>query len=309
MQIAVVGSINTDISIRVPHLPQRHETVVGTGNFELSQGGKGANQAAAAAAAGAHVHMVARVGNDDFGARAVEDLESRGVDCSHVRRTADHSTGLATILLEPDGGNAITVAPGANWALSKDDVRAAEKLFADCGLVMLQLEIPLEAVLETVRIAHRCGAMVMLDPAPAPASVLPCLSQVDVLTPNEPEAEAMTGIAAADEGAPDRMADSLLAAGVRQLVITLGSRGSLIADTEHRVLVPAQRVKALDTTGAGDVFSGFLAAALVQGETLQGAVAMATAAAGIAVTRAGARSDLPALSEVLEAQAALQPGA
>ncbi|MDZ7643018.1 MAG: PfkB family carbohydrate kinase [Woeseiaceae bacterium] len=120
MQIAVVGSINTDISIRVPRMPQRHETVVGSGNFELSHGGKGANQAAAAAAAGAQVHMVGKIGMDDFGARAVEDLESRGIDCRYVQRTADHSTGLATILLEPDGANAITVAPGANAALGAD---------------------------------------------------------------------------------------------------------------------------------------------------------------------------------------------
>lgn len=298
MQIAVVGSINTDISIRVPHLPQRHETVVGRGNFELSQGGKGANQAAAAAAAGARVHMVGKVGRDDFGARAVEDLESRGIDCRYVQRTPDHSTGLATILLEPDGANAITVAPGANAALDTDDIRAAEPLFAECGIVMLQMEIPLETVLEAMRIARRCGAMVMLNPAPAPAAALSRLADVDVLTPNELEAEAMTGIPANGPDAPERIAAALLDAGVRQLVMTLGARGSLVAEAGQCVRVPAHRVDAVDTTGAGDVFSGFLAAALLRGDALQEAVAIATAAAGIAVTRAGARTNLPTLDEV-----------
>lgn len=279
-------------------MPERHETVVGRGNFELSQGGKGANQAAAAAAAGAQVHMVGMVGRDDFGARAVEDLESRGIDCRYVLRTPNHSTGLATILLEPDGANAITVAPGANAALSTDDMRAAEPLFAECGIVMLQLEIPLETVLEAIRIARRCGALVMLNPAPAPAAALSCLADVDVLTPNELEAEAMTGIPADGADAPERAAVALQDAGVRQLVMTLGARGSLVAAAGYCVRVPAHRVDAVDTTGAGDVFSGFLAASLARGDALQDAVAMATAAAGIAVTRPGARSNLPTLTEV-----------
>ena len=304
MDIAVVGSINTDISIRVPHLPQRHETVVGSGNFEVSQGGKGANQAAAAAAAGARVHMVGKVGTDDFGARAIEDLEARGIDCRYVLRTPEHSTGLATILLEPDGANAITVAPGANGALEPADVRAAESLFAECGLVMLQLEIPLATVLETVRLARRRGATVILNPAPAAAGILGCLAEIDLLTPNEPEARAMSGVAAQGEDAPARMADALLGQGVGRVVITLGERGSLVADSTGRSRVAAERLEARDTTGAGDVFNGFLAAALARGEDLHEAVVVATCAAGIAVTRPGARANLPTLEEALAARAA-----
>ncbi|MCC5867266.1 MAG: ribokinase [Gammaproteobacteria bacterium] len=299
MRIAVIGSINTDLSIQVPHFPQRNETVVGHGDYVISQGGKGANQAAAAAAAGAAVYMIGCIGRDDFGGRAIEDLQSMGVDCGAVRRDPDHATGLAAIYIDPAGDNCITVAPGANAALSPADVRAARDLIAACEIVMLQLEVPYETIDEAVRVASEVGTTVMLDPAPAPGRRLSCLAQVDVLTPNEVEAAEMTGISPDSPQACTAVAERLLAEGPRHVILTLGARGCFVASPGQQALVPARVVQAIDTTGAGDVFSGYLACALARSLEMTEAVSIAVAASALSVTRAGARASLPHWDEVL----------
>ncbi len=296
--ITVIGSINTDLTIRVPRFSIRNETVVGTGDYTISQGGKGANQAVTAAATGTPVFMVGKIGQDDFGDRALESLREAGVNCRHVTRTADHATGLATILVDDRGDNSITVAPGANACLSPEDIRAARALIAESHFILLQLEIPLPAVYEAIHIAKETGTQVILDPAPAPHAPLDGLEHVDYLTPNELEAEAMTGLSSQEEGGPEAIVDYLLKLGVKNVALTLGARGSLIANASGRHVIPAHRVTAVDSTGAGDVFTGFLATALIKGQSFEDAAKTASAAAALSVTRPQARANLPTWDEV-----------
>ncbi|MFN3230891.1 MAG: ribokinase [Alphaproteobacteria bacterium] len=298
MQIAVVGSINTDLTIRVPHIAARNETVVGTGNFVISQGGKGANQAAAAATAGGEVAMIGMVGADAFGEQAITSLEAAGVNCNHVIRSADHTTGLASILVDQNGDNAIAVAPGANDGVTPDLVERAEAVIRDAGLLVVQLEIPNDAVNAAVRLAKQHGTTVILNPAPARPEGLDCLASVDVITPNEPEALALTGVSTDVAGGPQDIAASLLEIGIGHVALTLGARGCFIATNETAEIVKAPVVETVDTTGAGDVFTGFLAAAMSQGMTFRQAADIGVAAASLSVTRAGARTNLPTWAEV-----------
>jgi len=298
VSIVVIGSINTDLTIQVPHFAARGETVLGNGDFTTTQGGKGANQAVAAAAGGLPVTMVGKIGADAFGDAAIDDLKSAGVNCEHVARARDHATGIATIFVDPQGDNAITVAPGANALLSPRDVRAVAELIAAAQIVMLQLEIPIAAVNEAIRLANRSDTLVMLDPAPTSAT-LPDLNGVDYLTPNELEAETLTGLSTTDVQGPPEIAQSLLDRGVRNLALTLGAQGCYIGGTNIRQAIQARTVKCIDSTGAGDTFNGFLATALARGLAFPNAAEIAVAAASLAVTRSGARADLPAWDEVL----------
>ncbi len=298
MRIAVVGSINTDLTIRVPHISQRNETVVGTGGYTLAQGGKGANQAVAAAVGGARVHMIGKVGADDFGDRAIESLKAAQVNCDYVSRSSEASTGLAAILVDDHGDNSISVAPGANELLAPADIRDAENVIAQAQIVMIQLEIPIEAVNEAVRVAHKNDTLVMLNPSPAPARPLECLTSVDYLLPNEIEAEALTGLSAHSLTGPETMASALLSTGVKNVVLTLGARGCFIANAATKEFVTPYEVAVIDTTGAGDAFSGYLAMSLAKGLSFKDAANTASAAAALSVTRPGARTNLPNWPEV-----------
>ncbi len=297
MTIVVVGSINTDLTIRVPHFAIANETVLGQGNFTVSQGGKGANQAVAAAAAGLPVHIVGKVGQDAFGDAALKDLKAAGVNCEQVSQEAGQSTGIAAIFVDPQGNNSITVAPGANALVTPGDVRNAAKLIASASIVMLQLEIPMAAVAETIRIANQADTLVMLDPAPA-TMPLPELTGVDYLTPNEVEAELLTGIATTSSNGPQRIIEELRRRGARHVALTLGDSGCCISGNEGTTAVRARPVRALDTTGAGDAFNGFLATGLAKGLAAEEAARIACAAATLSVTRAGARTELPGWTEV-----------
>ena len=297
--IVVIGSINTDLTIKVPHFASSNETVLGTGDFTITQGGKGANQAVAAAAGGLPVHMVGKVGGDAFGNAAISDLHAAGVICDHIICVADHSTGMAAIFLDPDGNNSITVAPGANACLTAEDVRAAKAVIAEADIVMLQLEIPLEAVNQAIAIAKENCTQVMLDPAPATAA-MPDLHGVDYLTPNEVEAEALTGISPIAQDGPHEIAEALRSRGVRHVALTLGMNGCYIAGDSEESHIDAIKVSAVDSTGAGDTFNGFLATALARGLKFAEAAEIACAAASISVTRSGARSNLPSWREVQE---------
>lgn len=299
MSIVVIGSINTDLTIHVPHFAACNETVLGNGDFATSQGGKGANQAVAAAGGEFPVHMIGRVGNDAFGDAAIADLLAAGVLCDNVTRDADHSTGIAAIFLDPDGNNSITVAPGANACVTVDDVRAAQAVIAEAKIVMLQLEIPVDAISEAIRLANQHGTVVILDPAPANAA-LPALEGIDYLTPNEIEAEMLTGISPLAEGGPRKIAAEFRNRGVKQVVLTLGEMGCYIMSDDEDTHLEAKKIKAVDSTGAGDAFNGFLANALAKGLRFREATEIASAAASLSVTRSGARSDLPSWDDALE---------
>lgn len=299
MSIVVIGSINTDLTIQVPHFAKCNETVLGNGDFATTQGGKGANQAVAAAAGGLAVHMVGKVGTDAFGDAAIADLMASGVNCDHVSRETDHSTGIAAIFVDSEGNNSITVAPGANACVTPADVQAATSIIADADIVMLQLEIPVAAVNEAIAIANRHCTKVMLDPAPATAE-LPDLDGVDYLTPNEIEAESLTGISTASADGPEEIAQAFRKQGVRQIVLTLGNDGCYIAGDSEETRIEAKKVTAVDTTGAGDAFNGFLATALAKGLEFREAAEIACAAASLSVTRSGARADLPGWNDAKE---------
>lgn len=298
MRIAVVGSINTDLTIQVPHISARNETVVGTGDYTISQGGKGANQAAAAAAAGAAVDMIGKVGADAFGDMALESLDGAGVGCAHITRAVNRSTGLASILVDVNGDNSITVAPGANDAITPDDIQAAEAVIAGAGLLVVQLEIPNGAVNTAVRLARRHGTRVILNPAPARPRGLDCLDLVDYVTPNAVEAAVLTGVSPEEAGGPERIAAGLRGLGIGHVALTLGARGCYIADDTDARFINAHTVDAVDTTGAGDVFTGFMAASLARDLAFADAVQVAVAAAALSVTRSGARTTLPTWDEV-----------
>ena len=291
MSIVVVGSINTDLIIQVPRFAGRDETVLGEGGYTVSQGGKGANQAVAAIAGGLPVHMVGKVGNDAFGDDALAGLRAAGVLCDYVQRSDTHSTGLATIFLDPEARNSITVAPGANAQITLKDIEDAGELISSADVVMMQLEIPVDACRRAAELARAGGALVMLDPAPAPLQTLDFLHLVDYLTPNELEAEALTGIALIDEQYARQNAQALLEMGPGNIAITLGSRGSYMANSSGHFKIEARPVDAVDTTGAGDAFCGFLATALAKGLGFRQAAEIASAAASLSVTRAGARTN------------------
>ena len=300
MSIVVIGSINTDLIIQVPRFARQNETILGNGSYTISQGGKGANQAVAAVAAGLPVSMIGKVGPDAFGDDAIESLKLAGVNCDSVMRTPDHSTGLATIFLDPEGNNSITVAPGANAQITTADIQASRDIISSAKIVMLQLEIPLATVREAAKLASESGALVILDPAPAPDTKLDFLNFVDYLTPNEIEAESMTGISTDSPTGPERIATVLLEMGARNVALTLGDRGSYIANKESGVQLSARKVSAVDTTGAGDTFNGYLATALAKGFDFVEAAKFASAAASLSVTRAGARANQPSWDDVKE---------
>ncbi|MDR7436940.1 MAG: ribokinase [Armatimonadota bacterium] len=300
VRIAVVGSANMDLVVTAPRLPQVGETVIG-GTFATFPGGKGANQAVAAARLGASVAMVGRVGADAFGRALRDGLAAEGVDVRHLREDPQASTGVALITVDQAGRNTIVVASGANMRVSADDVEAARDVLAASQVVLLQLEVPVPVVLHAARLASEAGCRVILDPAPAPADPLPesLYRLLTVINPNEVEARALTGVDPADADGARRAADTLLARGCRAAVIKLGERGSYVAAEGVRELAPAVPVQAVDTTAAGDAFAAALAVALAEGRDLRGAVRFATVAAAVSVTRAGAQPSMPRREEVL----------
>ena len=294
-RIVVVGSSNTDMVVQTDRLPQPGETVLG-GDLIIAPGGKGANQAVAAARLGAGVAFVARVGQDMFGQEALGNFQREGLDTRYVVQDPDAPSGVALIVVGPDGQNIIAVAPGANRRLSPADVEAASPAFAEARVVLLQLEIPLETVMAAAKAGRSAGATVILNPAPAPSSPLPdeVFAHVDILTPNETEAAVLTG-----RETPEDAALALLQKGVNTVVVTLGAAGALLVTGPDQIRqVPGFRVAAVDATAAGDAFNGALAVALARGDSLDAAVRYAHAVAAISVTRLGAQPSLPTANEV-----------
>jgi len=295
--IAVVGSLNMDLVIRTPRFPGPGETIIGSA-FHTIPGGKGANQAVAAAKLGARVSMVGRVGDDAFGAQQLANLSQLGIDVSHVRRDPKAATGVALIVLEEQGQNSIILAPGANMRLTLADLEAAEDVLASAAILVLQLEIPQEVVEQASKVARAHGVIVLLNPAPARRLPPTLLSQVDVLIPNESETALLTGTEVDDIESARRAAVRLRAAGVGTVILTLGGRGALLLEGQKAIHVPGYRVDVVDTTAAGDAFVGGFAVALAEGQDLAEAVRFANAAGALAVTKLGAQPSLPTRSEV-----------
>lgn len=297
MSVVVVGSLNVDLVVRAARLPAPGETVSG-GVFATFRGGKGANQAVAAARMGASVSMVGRVGDDAFGAMLREGLAAEGIDTRGVRATPDVASGVALITVDDAGQNTIVIAPGANGALTPADVTENRELLSGATVLLLQLEVPVESVQAAARLAREAGLLVLLDPAPAAPLSAGLLALTDALLPNEVEAAALTGIAITDLEAAAAAAAVLRRRGARRVLIKLGSRG-VWADLGDRAFhVPGLAVPAIDTTAAGDAFAGALAAALAAGGTWEEAVGWANAAAALSTTRAGAQASMPSRAEV-----------
>ncbi|RLS47761.1 MAG: ribokinase [Planctomycetota bacterium] len=309
-RIVVVGSINVDLVVRVATLPRPGETVLG-GRFASVHGGKGANQAVAAARAGGHTTFVARVGDDSMGRSAIEAFRAEGIETDFITVTPECPTGVALILVDAAGENSIAVAGGANDRLSPDDIERARPAIEAADVVLLQLEIPLEAVQHAVTIARATGTRVILNPAPARPLPATLLAGVDILTPNETEAESLASHRTAGEASAadiDGIVRTLLALGPRAVVVTLGAAGALVAAGQALTRVPAFPVEPRDTVAAGDVFNGCLAVMLAEGLDLVAATRFAAAAAAISVTREGAQASAPHRNQI-EAFLAARSGA
>ena len=303
MDILVIGSLNMDLGIMTERIPRIGETVRGEGFF-TTPGGKGANQAAAAAKLGGSVAMLGCVGNDAFGLQLMDSLRQSGVDTSHILRHEMLPTGVAMILVErgdciAPGDNCIVIAPGANGALSPEDIRRNAALFAQCKVVVLQLEIPLETVRAAMRLAKAYGKTVLLNPAPAVPLDDEILAMADILTPNESECEALTGLPVRNKEEALAAAQVLRERGAAKVIVTLGGKGLVYAGPEGTAHLPARPVQVADTTAAGDCFMGALAAALAGGKTIEQSLPFARDAAALAVTRKGAQASLPALEDVI----------
>ena len=299
MNLVVFGNVNMDLTTYAARLPRRGETLIGD-SFRLAPGGKGANQAAAAARLGASTQFFGRVGNDPFGRQALETLQSFGVDTSGVSTDPREATGLAVIGVDAQGENVITVVLGANLALDATDVERAAQALPGAGLMLLQLEIPLQANQALAAQAAEHSVPVVLDPAPAPQQPLPeeLLGSLYALTPNEVEAEALVGYPVDDLEAAARAARHLRGWGVPLAVIKLGSRGAYFASAQEEGHIPPFPVQAVDSVAAGDAFNGALATALLEGRPIREALRWAAAGGALAVTRAGAMPSMPSRAEL-----------
>jgi ribokinase len=288
----VIGSANTDLTTFVDGFPRAGETLFGK-TFEIGFGGKGANQAVASRLCGAEVIMVAKVGSDLFGQATIDNFASFGIDTTHVQIIQDAPTGVAPIFVEPDGQNRIIVVKGANDRLTEADVDAAAMDLRRADVIIVQFEIPLPTVYHTVRFAQAHNIRCIVNPAPAAPADLAQLSGADLFIPNETEAEQLTGQPVRCEADAAACALSLLGKGFRRVVITLGARGSLVADAAGHTHVPPFPVTPIDTSGAGDAFIGSLAVFLAEGLPEQEALARANLYAALSTTRMGTQKSFP----------------
>lgn len=300
-KILVVGSANMDMVISAPHFPQPGETIAGYG-FMTNHGGKGANQAVAAARLGAKTAFVGKVGDDQFGQAMTTMMNKEGIDTSALSTANNVPTGVALITTVPNGENTIIIEPGANAQLTPEDIEQAETLFKDAGIVLMQLETPIPTLAKAAELAKQNGAYVVLNPAPAPVTPLPSalLQNVDMLIPNETEAAAISGVAVTDDGDIPLAMERLHSMGIKDVIITLGSKGACASTGGKCVKVEAVKVDAVDTTAAGDTFCGALCTALLQGKDLEDAMHYGCKAAAISVTRRGAQMSMPRKEEITE---------
>jgi ribokinase len=304
--IVVIGSINMDLVCATGRIPRPGETVIG-GDLRTIPGGKGANQAVAAARLGGNVHFVGRVGSDDYGKKLLDGLRSNGVNTDHVGITPDTASGCALILVDKKGQNSIVVSPGANHKVTPADVDAAAELIRSAAAVVMQLEIPLDTVQYAIKLCRRLGVFTILDPAPVPPRGLSAgMFNVDIISPNESETDALLGRKPTENADPEQSGNDLLARGARTAVLKLGARGAMIVGSDGQArAVPPFKVEPTDTTAAGDAFTGALAVGLAEGMSLAAATRLANATGALCCTTFGAQPSLPtrnAVNDFLAAQ-------
>lgn len=297
--IVVIGSSNTDMVVKTSHLPAGGETVLG-GDFFMNAGGKGANQAVAAARYGNRVVFVAKTGDDLFGCQVRKSMAEDGIVTDYVFVDKEHPSGVALITIDKDAENCIVVAGGANMYLSPADIDTAAEEILKADVVLMQLESPIETVAFAARMAAKAGIPVILNPAPAPAEALSeaLLKDLFLITPNRSEASRISGIEVTDMESAHRAAKAIHEMGPKNVIITLGSDGSLVYDGSMFMRVEALKVEAVDTTAAGDTYNGVLASVIAEGKSLIEAVREANIAGAISVTRMGAQPAAPTREEI-----------
>ena len=298
--IVVIGSSNTDMVVKTSHLPIPGETVLG-GDFFMNAGGKGANQAVAAARYGNRVVFVAKTGNDLFGEQVRKSMKEDGIVTDYVFIDEEHPSGVALITIDQKAENCIVVAGGANMYLKPEDIDKAKEEILGGDVVLMQLETPIETVEYAAKMAAESGVKVILNPAPAPAEPLSkeLISNLYLITPNRSEASRLTGIEVTDLASAQRAALALYDMGAKNVIVTLGSEGSLVYDGHMMMRVEAIKVEAVDTTAAGDTYNGVLASVIAEGKSLIDAVHEANIAGAISVTRMGAQPAAPTREEII----------
>ena len=296
-KVVVIGSYNTDLTIKAGRIPRPGETIIG-GIFSEGGGGKGANQAVAAVRAGADVSFIARVGNDVLGKEGIQRLTKERIDTRYIFLDNDAPTGVAFIIVDEGGENSIVVASGANARLSPVDIDRAHDEISSAGVLLVQLESPIEAIRAAIKKSHEKDTIVILNPAPAQSLEQNLLQEIDIITPNKVEAEMITGIKVTDEESLRSIVKKFFEYGIKNVLITLGSKGIFAGLPDITEFIPAFKVCPIDSTGAGDVFSGSLAAFLSEGMSIEKAAKMANASASISVTRMGAQNSAPRRMEI-----------
>lgn len=298
-RLVVLGSINADHVIQVPRFAQAGETLIGK-NYHIAYGGKGANQAVAAARLGAQVDFIACVGADEIGRSMKQAFAEQGIQTASIQEVANKTTGIAMIQVAATGENSIVISAGANACLDENLVRQSEDLIAEGDCLLMQLETPLPAVLLVAKLAKQHGTKVILNPAPAQPLPDELLAQLDMITPNETETEILTGVKVTDEASAAQAAQIFHQKGIDSVLITLGAKGVYCSQQGKGAIISGFRVEAKDTTAAGDTFNGALVTALLEEKTLEQAIAFAQAAAAISVTRLGAQPSIPSRAETLD---------
>lgn len=298
-KLTVLGSINADHVIQVPHFPQPGETLSGQ-NYHIVYGGKGANQAVAAARLGAKVDFIACIGEDKIGLEMKQAFQKDGINTDSIATIQSETTGIAMIQVADSGENSIVISAGANAHLTTDIVDKFKQKILDADALLMQLETPLDAIIYATKIAKQAGKHTVLNPAPAKALPDELLAQLTMITPNETEAEVLTGVKVVDEQSAARAAAVFHQKGVAIVLITLGAKGVFISHNALQKIIPGFRVQAKDTTAAGDTFNGALVTALLEQKSLEEAIQFAHAAAAISVTRFGAQTSIPSRQETLD---------
>lgn len=296
-KIVVVGSLNMDLVIKADRRPEVGETILGT-SFNTFCGGKGFNQAVAAARLGAHVEMIGMVGRDDFGAQFKKTLKKEGIFTESIFLSEKKKTGIGSPVIDSHGNNSIIVVPGANMDFRRDHVEASRQSILSADLVMLQLEIPIDTILAVVEITATASIPVLLNPAPY--TILPdeLLERIAFFIPNEVECEKFSGVKVVDAFSAEHAARILREKGVHTVIITLGEQGSFVDDGKSRELIPSFSVNAVDTTAAGDAFCAAFAYSMIKDRSLKTAVRFANAVGAITTTKHGAEPSLPNIAEV-----------
>lgn len=296
-KLVVIGSSNTDMVVKTNRFPGPGETLMG-GEFFMFSGGKGANQAVAAARMGAGVTLVCKTGNDIFGQRALDEYAKEGINTHYIKQDPLKASGTALILVDEHAENEIVVAPGANETLTNDDIDAAEAAINAATIILLQLEVPVSTVEYAAKKSISAGKRVILNPAPAQPLPAGILSSLYLITPNETEAAILTGIKVLDTVSASAAAGVLLDAGVQNVIVTMGAQGAFFRNRDKEMMIKAPAVHAIDTTAAGDVFNGVLAVEIAAGNTWEASIITACKAAAISVTRMGAQASMPSRKEL-----------